>query len=336
MTVLIPSYEPDNRLLELILQLKATGNHDIIVVDDGSGERYHDIFEQTARYGCKVLTHAINLGKGRALKTGFQYMLEHGQHDSIICADSDGQHLPDDIMRIAKAVEAHPCQIVLGSRRFTGKVPLRSRFGNTATRMVYGFTTGTSLHDTQTGLRGYSPEMLEWLCRVPGDRFEYEMNMLLDAQSEGYHLLEVPIDTVYLDDNKSSHFRPIADSMSVYMPIVKFSCSSLFAALVDYLLLFLVHVLTSSLLLSVVAARVSSSIINYSMNRKFVFASGSESKVQRSLPRYFSLVLLILALNYGLLYTLHDRLSIALLPAKLLTEGVLFVLSYWAQRKFVY
>ncbi|MWC26670.1 bifunctional glycosyltransferase family 2/GtrA family protein [Paenibacillus sp. MMS18-CY102] len=338
MTILIPSYEPDNRLLELIVQLKATGNHDIVVVDDGSGERYRHIFEKTAEYGCKVLTHAINLGKGRALKTGFQYMLETGQRASIICADSDGQHLPEDIMRIAEAVEKHPRQIVLGSRRFTGKVPLRSRFGNSATRMVYSFTTGTSLHDTQTGLRGFSPDMLDWLCRIPGDRFEYEMNMLLEAQPEGYHLLEIPIDTVYLDDNKSSHFRPVADSMSVYMPIVKFSCSSLFAALVDYLLLFLVHLLTSSLLLSVVAARLTSSIINYSMNRKFVFAEGdgAQSKVQRSLPRYFSLVLLILALNYGLLYMLHDRLSIALLPAKLLTESILFVLSYWAQRKFVY
>jgi Predicted membrane protein len=336
MTVLIPSYEPDARLLELIHQLIAADNRDIVIVDDGSGNHYKHIFADAKQLGCTVLTHERNMGKGRALKTGFQYIKQLNSKESIICADSDGQHLPADIMRIANAVDRLPHHIVLGSRQFTGKVPLRSRFGNTATRQIYRFTTGTAIHDTQTGLRGFSNDMLDWLCSIPGERFEYEMNMLLQARSAGYSLTEIPIETVYLEANKSSHFRPLADSFAVYLPIIKFSGASLLSALLDYGLLLLIHLLTANLLLAVVGARVCSSLVNYTMNRQFVFAEGGPSEIRRSMPKYFALVVLILTLNYGFMYVLNELAHIPLLISKLVTEGVLFLLSFWSQRKFVY
>lgn len=336
MTILIPSYEPDERLITLIHKLKEASDASILVVDDGSGEDYRDIFDSVEKAGCTVLTHPINQGKGSALKTGFDYVRQHGERDGVICADSDGQHLPGDILRLTKAVREHRNHIVLGSRQFTGKVPLRSRFGNSATRMVYAFATGRPIQDTQTGLRGYSSEMLDWLCQVPGDRFEYEMNMLLEAPNVGYDLVEVPIETVYLDDNKSSHFRPLADSARVYFPFLKFSTSSGFAAILDFTLLLLLQWLTSNLLVSVIGARLCSSIFNYAMNRRFVFVKGKGTAIRKSLPRYFSLVIVIVLLNYGMLHLLHESISIPLVAAKLLTEASLFVLSYWAQRKFVY
>ncbi len=336
MTILIPSYEPDERLITLIHKLKEASDASILVVDDGSGEDYRDIFDSVEKAGCTVLTHPINQGKGSALKTGFDYVRQHGERDGVICADSDGQHLPGDILRLTKAVREHRNHIVLGSRQFTGKVPLRSRIGNSATRMVYAFATGRPIQDTQTGLRGYSSEMLDWLCQVPGDRFEYEMNMLLEAPNVGYDLVEVPIETVYLDDNKSSHFRPLADSARVYFPFLKFSTSSGFAAILDFTLLFLLQWLTSNLLVSVIGARLCSSIFNYAMNRRFVFVKGKGTAIRKSLPRYFSLVIVIVLLNYGMLHLLHESIGIPLVAAKLLTEASLFVLSYWAQRKFVY
>ena len=116
--------------------------------------------------------------------------------------------------------------MVLGSRKFTGQVPLRSRFGNSVTRGVFAITTGSKVYDTQTGLRGFPHHMLDWLCEIPGDRFEYEMNMLLAARREGYAIREVFIETVYLEENKSSHFRPLVDSMRIYLPILAFSASS--------------------------------------------------------------------------------------------------------------
>ncbi|MGO4498271.1 GtrA family protein [Paenibacillus sp. 2RAB27] len=336
MTILIPSYEPDERLISLIHHLKEVSDDSILVVDDGSGEEYRGIFDSAKQAGCTVLTHKMNQGKGSALKTGFDYVRQHGGSDGVVCADSDGQHLPEDILRLTKAVREHRNHIVLGSRQFTGKVPMRSRIGNSATRMVYALATGKPIQDTQTGLRGYSSEMLDWLCQIPGNRFEYEMNMLLEAPHVGYDLVEVPIDTVYLDDNKSSHFRPLADSARVYFPFLKFCASSGFAAILDFLLLILLQGMTSNLLVSIIGSRLLSSIFNYTMNRKFVFAKRNGVAIRKSLPRYFSLVLIIMLLNYGIMYLFHESIGIPLIAAKLITEALLFSFSYWAQRKIVY
>lgn len=346
MTILIPSYEPDDRLLALVRDLKEARADDILIVDDGSGERYRGIFDSAREAGCTVLTHRMNQGKGRALKTGFDYIRRFGDGDGVVCADSDGQHLPGDITRVAAAVREHRGGIVLGSRRFTGKVPLRSRVGNSATRIAYACATGTAIQDTQTGLRGYPPELLDWLCEVPGDRFEYEMNVLLEAPRAGIPMIEVPIDTVYLDGNESSHFRPLADSARIYYPFLKFCASSGFAAIVDFALLFLLQGMSGSLLFAVIGGRLCSSILNYAMNREYVFsrrsggrANGTDEAglpVRRSATRYFSLALVIVASNYGILHALHETLGVPLLPAKLSTEAALFLLSYGAQRKFVY
>ncbi|MEK5161783.1 bifunctional glycosyltransferase family 2/GtrA family protein [Paenibacillus sp. FSL R5-0527] len=337
-TILIPAYEPDERLLNLIGQLKKMPDTWIVIVDDGSGEAYRPIFDSARAAGCIVLRHEVNRGKGRALKTGFRYLLDAGQRGPVVCADSDGQHLPADIGRVVAAVREQGCSLVLGSRRFTGKVPLRSRFGNAVTRFVFAFTTGTKIYDTQTGLRGYSSGMLEWLCSVPGERFEYEMNLLLGAKRKGCSLAEVFIDTVYLDDNKSSHFRPLADSARIYLPILLFSASSILSAGIDFALLFLLQAFSKNLALSVAGARICSSAANFAMNRRFVFARGHgrSAKLYASLPRYFSLVLIVLLLNMGLMHVYHDLARIPLIGAKLLTEGSLFLFSYWVQRKYVY
>ncbi|MDQ0877480.1 glycosyltransferase involved in cell wall biosynthesis [Paenibacillus sp. V4I3] len=336
MTVLIPSYEPDHRLVELIARLRAMTDAPIVVVDDGSGENFREIFEAVKTAGCTVLTHISNMGKGRALKTGFQYIMKHGLSECVVCADSDGQHAVKDIVTVAQAIEAHEATMVLGSRRFTGKVPLRSRIGNRLTSKIYDATTGIDIRDTQTGLRGYPSHMLSWLCQVPGERFEYEMNLLLEAPARGYNIAELPIDTIYLNDNRSSHFRPIADSLKVYLPILKFCASSVISGLMDFALLLILQMIFSNLLVSVIGARVGSSAANYAMNRLFIFSRPGKGTVLKSVARYYSLAAVILALNYGFIYLLHIIFEVPLVPAKLATEFLLFLLSYWCQRKFVY
>ncbi|OWA37668.1 glycosyl transferase family 2 [Saccharibacillus sp. O16] len=337
MTILIPAYEPDVRLLNLIVQLQQFELGPIVIVDDGSGDAYRDIFSMAQSYGCTVLTHKHNLGKGAALKTGFRHIREWDLHESVICADSDGQHLPHDIKRVAEAVKLHPSAgMVLGSRKFTGSVPLRSRFGNRVTRSVFAAATGGSVYDTQTGLRGFPHAMLDWLCAIPGERFEYEMNMLLAAREQGYAIREIFIETVYLEANKSSHFRPLTDSFRIYLPILAFSASSAASALIDFLLLFVFQYLTHNLFLSVAAARLCSSIFNYSVNRRYVFGGKNAAKVRRSMPKYFSLVVLVLLLNYALLYFYNEQLILPLAVAKVLTELSIFLFSFWMQRRFVY
>ncbi|OBZ11346.1 MULTISPECIES: bifunctional glycosyltransferase family 2/GtrA family protein [Bacillales] len=336
MNILIPSYEPDERLVSLIEQLREIGSFPIVVVDDGSGIAYRELFRSVRELGCTVITHSANKGKGHALKSGFHYFQRKGITDGIVCADSDGQHLPQDIMKIANSIASYNRHIILGSRRFTGKVPLRSRFGNAATRLVYSFASGKRLYDTQTGLRGYSADMLDWLCRIPGERFEYEMNVLLEAPAAGFSFHEVPIDTVYLNQNESSHFRPIADSARIYAPFITFSASSLLSAVIDFLLLALIHAFSSNLLLAVLGARGASSVFNYMMNKQYVFAKGKRAAIKTSMPKYFALVAVIFSLNYGLMFLFNERLGIPLMIAKLFTEASLFLFSYYAQRRFVY
>lgn len=336
MTILIPAYEPDMRLIQLIKDIQRKCSFQIVIINDGSGKHYNGIFQSVNELGCTVIKHGTNQGKGAALKTGFQYLLEAGEREGIVCADSDGQHLSEDIIRVAKIVKARKGYIILGSRKFTGKVPLRSRFGNTVTRTVFSISSGFNLSDTQTGLRGYSRDMLEWLVSIPGKRFEYEMNMLLEAKSAGYLYYEVHISTIYDEKNHSTHFRTFSDSIRVYLPILKFCASSLLAGALDFLLLMLLQFGTSNLLLSVVGARLCSAIVNYTLNNNFVFNRGKKQEVPRSAVKYFSLVVVIMLCNYGLLYGFNMLIGVPLFFAKIITEVTLFLFSYWCQRNFVF
>ncbi|RIX48663.1 glycosyltransferase [Paenibacillus nanensis] len=337
MIILIPAYEPSQRLIHLIHDLKDRSDDEIVVVDDGSGPAYQSIFDRAASLGCTVLTHEHNKGKGAALKTGFRYILETKEASGVVTADCDGQHLPKDIIRIAEeVVQGHPKTIVLGSRKFAGKVPFRSRFGNSVTRSIFSFVSGAKIYDTQTGLRGFGAEMLPWLCRITGDRFEYEMNMLLEAVPAGCTFKEIDIDTVYLERNQSSHFHFLKDSFRVYLPIVKFSVSSLMSAFLDVLLLVLIQLFTSNLLLAVVGARVCSAVFNYAANRRFVFSTSNDVPVKSSLPRYMLLALVVMLANYGVIDFYYSTIGLSLILAKIFTETTIFLFSYWVQRKFVF
>jgi len=336
MNILIPAYEPNKRLIKLIHDLKLSCDYNIVIVDDGSGIAYSNIFMQAEEMGCTVLTHEINKGKGKALKTGFNYLIENGDEEGGVCADCDGQHLPQDIIRIAELINEHHNCIILGTRRFVGKVPFRSRFGNSVTRAIFSFASGAKVYDTQTGLRGFSSSMLSWLCQVPGERFEYEMNMLLDAIPSGYSFYEVDINTVYLEQNKSSHFNPLKDSFRVYLPILKFSMSSILSGILDFTLLGILQFLTSDLLFSVVGARVISALFNYTVNRFYVFSKFKNISIKKSLVRYFLVAVLVLLANYEVINIYYSIIGLSLFLAKILTEVTVFLFSFWSQRKFVF
>jgi glycosyltransferase involved in cell wall biosynthesis len=336
MIVLIPAYEPDMKLIRLLEDIADTGSGiEVVVVNDGSAPQYDEIFDRAAALGTVVIGHDVNRGKGFALKQGFDYVERNFPGHDVVCADCDGQHRVLDILRVAAEVAAHLNAMVLGSRQFTGRVPVASRFGNAVTRVVFARSTGQRLYDTQTGLRGYPASMLPWLRTVHGDRFEYELNVLLEAAEAGVTIQELPVDTIYLEGNASSHFRPLVDSARVYAPLVKFSMSSLSAFVIDVVLLFVMKGLTGSLLASVVTARVASSVFNFLTNRHLVFARG-QGRASDCAPRYFALVAAIMMVNYASMYALYERLGAGLLPSKLLTEAALFITSYQVQKRFVF
>ena len=354
MIVLVPAYEPDRRLVTLVTRLVRGGATDrVVVVDDGSGPGYAPVFDAVrAVPGTTVLTHAVNRGKGAALRTGLAFVVEHLPGQDVVCADCDGQHTPDDVTAVARRLRADDGPVtlpdgsgvleqtperpmVLGARRFSGHVPLRSRFGNAVTRELFAIATGRRVQDTQTGLRGYPASMLPWLLTVPGDRFEYELNLLVRATEVPYRIAEIEIATIYLDGNASSHFRPVADSARVYAPLLRFAASSFSAFLVDLVGLLAIFAATGSLLAAVVGARLLSSTVNFLVNRYLVFRHGRERRLGSAAVRYYVLAAALLGASYASLWVLTAA-TVPLAVAKVLSEAALFVVSYAVQRAFVF
>jgi glycosyltransferase involved in cell wall biosynthesis len=334
--ILIPAFEPDAKLTALVRSLRAADpDLAVVIVDDGSGPAYRPVFTDAQRVGCQVIRYSRNRGKGHALKTGFSFIRSHLPGQAVICADSDGQHTFVDILRVAARMQDCPAAMVLGTRRFDGTVPARSRFGNAVSRWMFLLATGQRIGDTQTGLRGYPAPMLPWLLSVSGDRYEYELNLLLQAHSACQAIETVDISTIYLAGNKSSHFRPLVDSARIYAPLLRFCLSSLTAFAVDAAALFTLSALTGSLLAAVIGARAISSAINFLTNRRLVFEHGRDRPAAAAAVGYFALVLALLGANYALLAGLTAA-GLALAPAKLLTEAVLFTASYTVQKRFLF
>ena len=227
MIVLLPVYRPGRHLPELAARLCRTDPAaSVVVVDDGSGPESDAVLDAAGDAGCTVLHHSTNRGKGVALRTGLRHVAETFPGHDVVSADADGQHSVADIGRVADHVAA--CgRIVLGVRSFDTDVPLRSRIGNGFTNVAFRAATGRRVRDTQTGLRGYPAPLLPWLLTIPGERFEYEMNVLLEAARAGHRIEQVVITTTYLDDNASSHFSAVSDSARIYWPLLRYAAATL-------------------------------------------------------------------------------------------------------------
>ena len=218
--ILIPSYEPDDKLIKLVNKLSEQ-EVKIIIVDDGSGPNYKKIFERCKEYS-KVISYKTNQGKGFALKTGLKYIKANYQEPYIVVTmDSDGQHTIKDANRLIKECSKNTDTLFLGKRIRSGKTPLRSRLGNSITRFVYRVTTGLDVYDTQTGLRAFSDKLIDYMIEVEGNRFEYEMNVLLKCARDKMKIKEIEIETIYIDNNSGTHFNGIKDSYRIYKDIAK-------------------------------------------------------------------------------------------------------------------
>lgn len=341
-TVLIPAYNPDEKLLKLLPKLKERFAR-IVLVDDGS-TKGKEIFPRAAPFVEKILVHEKNRGKGAALKTGFAYL---GDTTDVITADADGQHTPEDIAKVAEGLKRHRGGLVLGVRAFTGKVPFRSRFGNTWTRWLFFLMTGLLIRDTQTGLRGIPAGLVPRVAAIPGERYEYEMAMLADAKHHAEKPLQIPIETIYIEENATSHFNPILDTVRVYRSLIQFCLSSVLSFLIDNgvfaaILWFMAEKDTprrDDILVALVVARAISSHFNYFYNRFIVFRRRAHKGRHHSYLSYFGLVIVIAAASYALTEgasAILDVKGLAITAVKIVADIVLFLASYLVQKKFIF
>jgi glycosyltransferase involved in cell wall biosynthesis len=334
-SVLIPARRAEPALAPLVDELIDAGIGTIILVDDGSPRADEDTFNSLARRPrVRVLRHAVNLGKGRALKTGINdFLTSVPVLAGLVTADADGQHTAIDIVRVAQALLAGHGRPVLGSRDFGGGVPLRSRIGNSLTRLIFHFVSGHRVRDTQTGLRGFPSALLPELLALPGERYEYEMTALAHLCRQGNSPLEVPVSTIYIDNNRSSHFNPMRDSMRIYFVLVRFYASSLISAGLDLAGFSLAFWLTHNVLIAVAAGRLNS-LINFALNRSLVFHN--RMSIKDALWRYYLLALVLAVISYSFIRGLSGWLGWNMIAIKILVETTLSLVSFSVQRTFVF
>lgn len=349
--VLIPALNPPETLVQYVQLLVQEGFEDIIVVNDGSNEKSEKIFEiLKKKKEVHYLKHNINLGKGRAIKTGFQFFEEHYLHRNdilgIITVDSDGQHLASDVSKIADEIEKEEKPVlVLGRRDFDlDFVPFKSKMGNKVTSIVFGILNNRYIHDTQTGLRGISKELIKEYLELDGERFEYEINMLIYAVHQKHNIREVEIQTVYIDGNSETHFNPWKDSLKIYRIILlrffKYVFSSLGSSILDLgifqILLLILGGISDSIkiFISTLIARIASSLLNFTINKKIVFKNDDDSKKQ--LIQYYILCIIQMIFSAILVIFLDKIMNIAPLVEKAFVDTVLFFVSYRIQQDLIF
>jgi glycosyltransferase involved in cell wall biosynthesis len=335
--VLIPAYNPDESLWKVVDGLIRLNFNDIIIVNDGSKPECDPIFERLEKMEqCHIVRHAVNSGKGRALKTGLNYFyLDFPNSHGVVTADADGQHQPEDILRVAKALTENPDKLVLGVRKLGREVPFRSLFGNVLTRFVFAALVGKKISDTQSGLRGLPRALVPQLLKVKGERYEYEINMLILTKRKAVDIVEIPIDTIYIEDNISSHFNPFFDSMKIYFQLLRFAFSSLIASFFDFIVFTLTFGLTANIMISLLIGRfIVGSILNYIINRRLVFHS--KSGVLSSLLKYYLALVVMSFISYLSINIAMAELGIKVIAAKIVVETLLFGFSFLIQREFVF
>ncbi|UZT82624.1 glycosyltransferase [Caproicibacterium sp. BJN0003] len=349
--IVIPAYEPDNRLIKLLQEFNENDIGPVILVNDGSCHEYDPIFEKAERllneHDGVLLKHPQNMGKGRALKTAFSYIINNYQNAiGAITADSDGQHTVECIKAVMDAFYNEPKCLVLGVRQFNGAgIPWKSRFGNNLTKKVFAVVSGVHVSDTQTGLRGIPISFMEQLLEVKGDRFEFEMQMLLESAGK-YNIVEIPIKTVYdSEENHQTHFNPIKDSIKIYRilgkKILKYIFSSFSSSIIDLILFsFFCLILKNKNLnlyvaISTVLARIISATYNYFMNYKVVFKS-SES-IKTSGIKYAMLAAVQMSMSAFLVTTFVRIFSvIPEVVVKIIIDTILFFVSYHIQQRYIF
>lgn len=330
-TVIIPAYNPIKLFVELVQSL--VPEFDVLVVNDGSKSECKPMFDEVRALGATIIEHSENRGKGAALKTAIAHLQSTGKQWVAVTADADGQHSVKDIREVARLTVQSPESLVLGVRSFKG-MPPRSYVGNMMTRVAFALATHRRISDTQTGLRGFSYLTGDKLITAEGDRYEYEMNVLINSKKWGIPVIETTIETIYIDGNASSHFHPFRDSMVVLAQILKHTAASLVCTALDFALYYLLWlVLKLSPTWSYLVARAASASVNYQLSRRVVFHAKASWRTTLS---YYLLAVCTASTGTVLVGLITRWWPGSAAWIKVPIDVTLFFVNYFAQKNLVF
>ena len=333
--VIIPAYEPESELIALSKELFESG-FSILIVDDGSGENYKDIFSACEEYAT-ILTHEKNRGKGAALKTAMRHIRDNiPECEHFITCDADGQHRPCDVLRVRDRLYKGD-KFVLTVRERKGKIPFRSKFGNDLSRVVYALLTSRYLSDNQSGLRGFSRDHIDWLCEVERDNYDYEMNVLYYASKKGVRISTIPIDAIYIGNNESSHFNPIKDTVRIYKSLFSLARASFIAFAVVEVLILLASIFWGykHLVFSLPTAAAIAYLVSIILNKYVIFRhtkcydylSTLIYTIIEYLFYYLLCTIFMLALPIVPLFLAFNLVYIACIPLRYFLHKFIFIAS---------
>lgn len=340
--VIIPAYKPHEKIMSDFMKELKNNFQNIVIVDDGSGEEYQSIFNKFESMGIQVLKHSVNMGKGRAIKTAFNYCLNTYPHLlGTITADCDGQHTVEDIKNCIEKLKENPKKLVIGTRDFDEKnVPFKSRYGNKITRNIFAAFVGIKITDTQSGLRAFGKESMKLFLTTSGERYEYETNMLIECKENAIEIAEVPIATVYINNNELSHFNPLRDSVLIYKLFLKYILASISSFFVDILLFtLLMHILPNisigiitTIVIATIIARIFSSAYNFTINARVVF----KNKGKSSVIKYFTLVIVQMFISAFLVSEIFKVTNLNSTTLKIGVDILIFIANFIIQREWVF
>jgi putative flippase GtrA len=335
--VLIPAFMPDKALLNLIYNLYKLKVDKIVVVRDGGGEEFDSIFAEISKLPyCHLVVHSKNMGKGVALKSGFKYILANFPNIlGCVTADADGQHLSEDIVKVLKQQQENPNNVIVGARSFDKNVPFRSKIGNYITKILLSLVLWQKIIDSQSGLRAIPLDFMPTLIKLKGDTYEFELNMLLNSKRYGFKILQVGIETIYIENNRSSHFNPLIDSVKIYYMMIRYIFSSLFAFLLDYGLFLLIFYLGNNFLIAFLISRTTSLSINYYINKNVVFNGAKKSNLSSVIP-YLSLVIINFIVVYFLISKINSFYNVNIPLLKIILEIIMFIINFHIQKKYIF
>jgi len=340
--IIIPAYKPDREIMSEFIQKVKEKFTNIVVVNDGSGKEYDEFFEALQNSGLIVLKHHINFGKGRAIKTAFNYVLNNYPYIiGAVTADCDGQHYIEDIIKCAQKLKENPEKLVIGYRNFDeNQVPFKSRFGNKMTRTIFNIFVGIKITDTQSGLRAFGKNTMKKFLQTAGERYEYETNMLIECKQKEIEIEEVSISTVYIRNNSLSHFNVVKDSIMIYKLFMKYIISSLSSFILDILLFTLfVKILpeinfigVTQIVTATIIARIISSVYNFALNSKVVFKNQNKN----SIFKYFILAIVQMFISAFTVSELFKLLQINSTVIKVVIDTIIFIINFIIQREWVF
>ena len=338
LAILIPAFNPNQNILDLVLDLSYFKWNEIIVVNDGSSKESQIFFDKLNKIeNVHILTHPSNQGKGAALKTGIDYLNSKlTELDGLITVDSDGQHLVKDIEKIAREVKNRKNDVIFGVRSFDESIPFRSKFGNKITKYLLYIFNGISLDDTQTGLRYLPISIFDEFLKLPGNKYEFELECIFAIKKLGYNITQIQIKTVYINDNKDSHFRPLIDSARIYLVFIRFSFSSFLCFGLDITIFAFLLSYLESILYATFIARIVSGIFNFYLNRNFVFQANKKNRLIKESIGYIALWSTLLILSGVIVSSSQGSPAYIIIPFKIIVDLMLFLVAFYVQKNIIF